>query len=112
MLDNSGLITALGASRFRCPQLQVFQNLLLEESFDQIQNSTVGNALPQLRHQPFMADALKVALQIRVHHPCVAGFEQPLDASQRILASLPDGSRTGVNELMLENRSMTILSAV
>jgi site-specific DNA recombinase len=30
----------LGRARFRCPHLQVFQNLLLEETFDQIQNST------------------------------------------------------------------------
>ena len=78
---------ALGCSCFGRPPGQPFHDVLTEISFDQLKQASIGNIPADFLHKFLMGNAVKVRLQIGIHHMGVAGLQEPIHFPQGILAS-------------------------
>ena len=78
---------SLRGAFFRGPELQPFQYVLFEEHLYQAQQAAIRNILADLLHKSLMANAVKVRLQIRIHHLGASGLKKSLHFPQGILAS-------------------------
>ena len=74
MLLSSGLMTApWGEPRFWRPDLEVFHDALAPRTPEQLQHSAVGRlSRSTTLHELVVGDRVEVALQVGVHHVCVA----------------------------------------
>lgn len=78
---------ALGCSCFGRPPGQPLHDVLTEKSFDQLKQASIGNMPADFLHKFLMGNAVKVRLQIGIHHMGVAGLQEPIHFPQGILAS-------------------------
>ncbi len=71
---------------------------MLEKLLGEPQYTTICNSLAHFCEQGIMRDRVKVALQVRIHHPEVARFQMPVHLTQRILATqtLPKAKASGL----------------
>src|SRR5208282_3407936 len=63
--DNSALRT----TRRWCPPRHVFHDVLLEKLLNELQYTTVRNPPSHFREKGCVWNRVKVALQVRIHHP-------------------------------------------
>ena len=77
----------LRTARGRRPSLHVFHDVLLEKPLNELQHATIRNPSSHFREKGCVWNRVKVALQVRVHHPEVARFQMPVHFAQRILAA-------------------------
>src|SRR5262245_1160691 len=79
----------LRRTRLRRRPSQRAHHLLLQESVEQLQQTSIGDLRRHPLTQSRVRDGVEVAFHIRVHYKCVSRFEQLLDASHRILTAAP-----------------------
>ena len=60
---------------------------LLEEAFDQLEHSAIGNVLTHQAHQALMRDAVEIALDVHIHHVSQAAFQQLVHAAECVFAT-------------------------
>src|SRR5512143_3271888 len=77
----------LGCPCFGRPPRQPLHDVLTEISFDQLKQAPIGHMPANFLHQFFMGNAVKVGLQIGVHHTGITGLQEPIHFPQGILAS-------------------------
>ena len=77
----------LRCSRRRPPARHVLHDVLLEKAFEQRQHKPVADRTFDQGHQPVVRDAVKIALQVGIHHPGEPVLRQPVDFPQRVLAT-------------------------
>jgi len=98
MLASSGLMTAPCGSSFlgRLPSLHALHDSCFQEFLDQFEQPSVGDFLPHFFHEFPMRDRVEIGFQVRIHHPVVAAFEQPVHPAQGVFASL-SGPKLAMN---------------
>ena len=96
---------ALRRGPCRRPLLQTFQDVGRQPTSDQVEHPAIADLRLDPRHETIVRDRIEVAGEVGVHHEGVAVLDQPVDHSQRVVAS---ASRTEavalVPEPRLENR--------
>jgi len=78
---------SLRGSLLGSPSGQSFKDVLTKKLFDQGKQSSVGNMPANFSHQSLVGYAVKVCLQIRIHHAGIPGLQAPVYLSQGVLAS-------------------------
>jgi len=73
----------------RTPLRQPLHDSLLQEHFQQPQHPAIPNAPLYLLEQRLMGNAVKVAINIRIHDPYVSCFKKPVHFPQGVLTSTP-----------------------
>jgi site-specific DNA recombinase len=89
----------------RRPAPQPVQHVLRQETLEQGQHSSIGHFDLHPREQGAAWNAVKVALEVRVHHVRVPRIEQGLHAAQRVFAPAARTESVALRcKVALENR--------
>lgn len=89
----------------RSPQIQAFQNILLEESLYQGQHPSIPDVPANVFHKLGVRDAIKVRFEIRIHDIDKSCFKKLLDGPEGILTSVIGAESIATfNKLLLEDR--------